>query len=654
MLQIQVSLEIGSDNVVVADTFIRRNDLKSVIFNVTLGGIDLTDKSLKSYIGRSDGVTVETDSTFNITDAQNGVFTFTPPDNAFNASGYVEIEFVVSGLDESQITSPKVLLNVVNTVDRDGTTSGTDQTVILNSYMLKEDYESLINANTAYRNVGHIPTSEKGVSDGVATLDGTGKIPVEQLPAGQGAVESVNGEIGIVVLDTDDIDEGLVNLYYTELRVSSNSSVSANTDYRNVGHVPNSEKGSANGVASLDGTGKVPLAQLPDIGGGAVDSVNSQTGVVVLDTDDINEGATNLYYTEPRVSANTDVSANTSYRSIGHIPTSEKGATNGVATLDGTGKVTSSQLPAESVTSVNLQVGDVSLDTDDIDEGLVNLYYTELRVNSNTNVSANTAYRTTGHIPLAEKGANNGVATLDGSGIVTSSQLPAESVTSVNTQTGDVSLDTDDVSEGVTNLYYTEPRVSANSDVSSNTAYRTIGHIPTSEKGASNGVATLDGTGKVPASQLPATDTFLAYQKAGTVSTEGLTQDATSGSDFVAQTIDVIPLNTIEVTKVRWDGCFIDDTYTLYINGISQGAKAVTSGNEAEWVLSTPYKFSFGSNIELKVIGTDVRRFRFVNSAMATTTSNLVFRHWQELVGVDLGCPYELDFYVYTLTELTK
>lgn len=38
-------------------------------------------------------------------------------------------------------------------------------------------------------------------------------------------------------------------------------------------------------------------------GGGAVDSVNGATGVVVLDTDDINEGATNLYYTDARAEA---------------------------------------------------------------------------------------------------------------------------------------------------------------------------------------------------------------------------------------------------------------------------------------------------------------------------------------------------------------
>ena len=44
---------------------------------------------------------------------------------------------------------------------------------------------------------------------------------------------------------------------------------------------------------------------------GDVDSVNGQTGTVVLDSGDISE-VTNLYYTEARVSANTEVVANTS------------------------------------------------------------------------------------------------------------------------------------------------------------------------------------------------------------------------------------------------------------------------------------------------------------------------------------------------------
>jgi hypothetical protein len=126
--------------------------------------------------------------------------------------------------------------------------------------------------------------------------------------------------------------------------------------------IPSSEKGAANGVASLDGSGKLPSAQLPtsateykgawnastnspsltdgtgtngdmyrvsvggsqDLGSGSqtfaagdaiiyngsiwekipgediIQSVNGQTGVVVLDSDDITEGSTNFYYTEGR------------------------------------------------------------------------------------------------------------------------------------------------------------------------------------------------------------------------------------------------------------------------------------------------------------------------------------------------------------------
>ena len=44
---------------------------------------------------------------------------------------------------------------------------------------------------------------------------------------------------------------------------------------------------------------------------GDVNSVNGQTGTVVLDSDDITEGSTNQYYTEAKVSANTSVAANT-------------------------------------------------------------------------------------------------------------------------------------------------------------------------------------------------------------------------------------------------------------------------------------------------------------------------------------------------------
>lgn len=75
-------------------------------------------------------------------------------------------------------------------------------------------------------------------------------------------------------------------------------------------------------------------------GGGAVDSVNGQTGVVVLDTDDIAEGATNLYFTNARASAAAPVQTvdgqtgavvlTSSYAPFSHV--GDTGAAHGAVT----------------------------------------------------------------------------------------------------------------------------------------------------------------------------------------------------------------------------------------------------------------------------------------------------------------------------------
>ena len=107
-------------------------------------------------------------------------------------------------------------------------------------------------------------------------------------------------------------------------------------------YIPSSEKGAADGVCPLDSSSKIDAIYLPsyvddvleyadfaslpvtgetgkiyitldddkayrwtgssyfEISAANVDSVNGQTGIVVLDTDDINEGVTNLYFTDTR------------------------------------------------------------------------------------------------------------------------------------------------------------------------------------------------------------------------------------------------------------------------------------------------------------------------------------------------------------------
>ncbi len=163
------------------------------------------------------------------------------------------------------------------------------------------------------------------------------------------AVDSVNGQTNVVSLDTDDISEGTTNEYYTEAKVSANTDVVANTaknsypsadatklsgieagaevndtaseiktkyeSNANTNAFTDSEKTNL-GNQSGTNTGDQDLSGLQDTlvsgtniktvnsqsllgsgnivisGGGAVDSVNGEVGVVVIDADDISDATT--------------------------------------------------------------------------------------------------------------------------------------------------------------------------------------------------------------------------------------------------------------------------------------------------------------------------------------------------------------------------
>lgn len=177
--------------------------------------------------------------------------------------------------------------------------------------------------------------------------------------------------------------------------------------------------------------------------GGEVDSVNTKKGDVILTTSDISEG-TNLYYTNARVSANSDVINNTTNINTNttNINTNtnnlnnfiaEKDAVNGICPLDGMQRVPLNRIPDSLKTSI-LTVADI-----DARNALLPITGDIVKVSSN-----NLMY------------------------IFNGSWLNLSLIESVNTQTGEVILDTDDITEGSTNLYYTNTRVSANSDVISN------------------------------------------------------------------------------------------------------------------------------------------------------------------------------------------
>lgn len=190
-----------------------------------------------------------------------------------------------------------------------------------------------------------IDASEKGVAGGVASLDSSGKIPTDQIPAlpylptsggtvngdvsikkGLGTIRSImpesNGFTRFQVISGDGnyaainimntrVTCGLTALDTYEFLISSTKDIKIRTGegYKILdGHdneiLNSSMKAVPNGVASLDSDGKVPAEQLPEISGGTKRSIGevyfSQSS---LATD--NSGALPLFTGETIASANT-------------------------------------------------------------------------------------------------------------------------------------------------------------------------------------------------------------------------------------------------------------------------------------------------------------------------------------------------------------
>lgn len=131
------------------------------------------------------------------------------------------------------------------------------------------------------------------------------------------------------------------------------------------------------------------------------------------------------------------------------IPLTDKGAANGVATLDGSGLVPGAQLPSLAINetfvvnsqaamlALTAQRGDMAVRTDlaqtfvltaDAPTVLANWVALETPSGTTAAIAAEAALRTAADallIPLAQRAAANGVATLDASSTVPDAQIPA-------------------------------------------------------------------------------------------------------------------------------------------------------------------------------------------------------------------------------------
>jgi hypothetical protein len=139
--------------------------------------------------------------------------------------------------------------------------------------------------------------SEKGQPLGYASLDANGHVPSNQLSP------TVIGETFVVAdipaRDALVVGGGVGEISDGDVVIVNDASADPMVD-------------SGGATYRWDGAAYQKILT-PDA---PVQSVNGQTGIVNLNTDDVSEGSTNQYFTQTRVSANTDVLANTAHRNI--------------------------------------------------------------------------------------------------------------------------------------------------------------------------------------------------------------------------------------------------------------------------------------------------------------------------------------------------
>ena len=254
-------------------------------------------------------------------------------------------------------------------------------------------------------------------------------------------VLSVNGFTGTVVLTTSSIAEG-TNLYYTDARVSNNTDVAQNTANR---HWHTNKVILDGTTASFTTQDYIDIqaadAHVADIYDNPHDVTKAQVGlgnVTNVDfTADINNSISHI--------ANMNNPHATTAAQVGLGNVKNVDCTN--ASNITTGTLPTSVLPALAIMDVFTAASDAAMLALTVHKGDVcvrtDVQQTYINLTGNNTSDAD-------WLQLAD---------------------PVNNVLSVNGQMGTVVLSTSNIAEG-TNLYYTDARVSANTDVAANTTNR--------------------------------------------------------------------------------------------------------------------------------------------------------------------------------------
>ncbi|MCW5557319.1 MAG: hypothetical protein KIT22_05740 [Verrucomicrobiae bacterium] len=257
-------------------------------------------------IGAGDLNLAMTEAQWESGDGQHGLIAFSAAETALDLGDADETAFhLVLAATTGELPSRRITLGISTlTIIEDGTPFGQ-----LPPGALPDDYYTKDEADARYLQAvdeaaqnaeiaTKIPLAEKGVPNGVATLDADGRVPITQLPqsgtqyipaaqkGAAGGVASLNAsaKVPLAQLPAGQAN-GVPNLDATgKVPTAQLPSSLPGGPY-----VPTSQKGLANGVASLGSDGKVPESQLPPAQAGGpfvpVSSVGVATGVASLGSD---------------------------------------------------------------------------------------------------------------------------------------------------------------------------------------------------------------------------------------------------------------------------------------------------------------------------------------------------------------------------------
>jgi hypothetical protein len=303
------------------------------------------------------------------------------------------------------------------------------------------------------------------------------------------------------------------------------------------------------------------------------------------------------------------------------IPNSQKGAVNGVATLNASGKLTTAQIPAITITDTFVVASEVAMLALVVETGDV-------------------AVRTDLSKSFILKGSDPTLLS-EWQELLT----PTSAVVSVNGQTSVVVLDSDDISQGITNLYFSDEL-----------AQDAVGTILVDS--SSIDFSYLDGTPSISATVLPAGvdhDSLLNYAANDHVdhSTVSISTAANSGlaggGDITATrslSVDITGTTALAATPDNSDELLIWDVSTsarkkVTVAELLAGVAVGSAGDIEETSFAVANSQAVAANVTgLAFSNSVVRSFKALVSVQIDATLDL----WEtvELIGINKAGVFDM------------